>query len=110
MLTAPRNARVLVTLAPEVGPPGFIARLVRLASHVARSFDRFLPADPCRHGGGLRGFTHLFNAMRPWPREPEAIAQALESTEAWYRLIVDGGPSNPRCSALRYVASAALCS
>jgi N-acetylglucosamine-6-phosphate deacetylase len=40
---------------------------------------------------GLRGFTHLFNAMRPLgSREPGPIAQALESTDAWYGLIVDG--------------------
>jgi N-acetylglucosamine-6-phosphate deacetylase len=45
---------------------------------------------------GLRGFTHLFNAMRPLAsREPGPIAQALESTDAWYGLIVDGVHVDP---------------
>jgi len=45
---------------------------------------------------GLRGFTHLFNAMRPLAsREPGPIAQALESVDAWYGLIVDGVHVDP---------------
>jgi N-acetylglucosamine-6-phosphate deacetylase len=45
---------------------------------------------------GLRGFTHLFNAMRPLAsREPGPIAQALESPDAWYGLIVDGVHVDP---------------
>ena len=45
---------------------------------------------------GLTGFTHLFNAMRPLAsREPGPIAQALESADAWYGLIVDGVHVDP---------------
>jgi N-acetylglucosamine-6-phosphate deacetylase len=45
---------------------------------------------------GLRGFTHLFNAMRPLAsREPGPIAQALESTDSWYGFIVDGVHVDP---------------
>ena len=40
---------------------------------------------------GLTGFTHLFNAMRALDaREPGPIGAALDSTDAWYGLIVDG--------------------
>jgi N-acetylglucosamine-6-phosphate deacetylase len=45
---------------------------------------------------GLKGFTHLFNAMRPLSsREPGPIAAALESPNAWYGLIVDGFHVSP---------------
>jgi len=45
---------------------------------------------------GLTGFTHLFNAMRPLSsREGGPIAQALESPDAWYGLIVDGVHVDP---------------
>src|SRR5262249_61564573 len=40
---------------------------------------------------GLTGFTHLFNARPPLlSREPGPIAAALEASNAWYGLIVDG--------------------
>ena len=40
---------------------------------------------------GLRGFTHLFNAMRPLnSREPGPIAAALETPDVWFGIIVDG--------------------
>jgi N-acetylglucosamine-6-phosphate deacetylase len=45
---------------------------------------------------GLSGFTHLFNAMRPLQsRDPGPIAAALDSTTAWYGLIVDGWHVSP---------------
>jgi len=45
---------------------------------------------------GLAGFTHLFNAMRPLAsREPGPIARALEASDAWYGLIVDGVHVDP---------------
>jgi N-acetylglucosamine-6-phosphate deacetylase len=92
MLTAPRNGVLLVTLAPEVVPPGFIARLVAAGvrvslGHSMASYRQTRAAI----SEGLTGFTHLFNAMRPLSsREPGPIAQALESPDAWYGLIVDG--------------------
>jgi N-acetylglucosamine-6-phosphate deacetylase len=45
---------------------------------------------------GLSGFTHLFNAMRPLTsREPGPVAAALEATDAWFGIIVDGFHVNP---------------
>jgi len=92
LLTTPRNGVLLVTLAPEVVPPGFIARLaaagVRVSlGHSMATYEQTRAAM----AEGLKGFTHLFNAMRPMAsRDPGPIALALESTDAWYGLIVDG--------------------
>jgi N-acetylglucosamine-6-phosphate deacetylase len=92
MLTAPRNGVLLVTLAPEVVPPGFIARLVAAGVRVSLGHSMASYRETrAAMAEGLTGFTHLFNAMRPLSsREPGPIAQALESPDAWYGLIVDG--------------------
>ena len=82
----------LVTLAPERMPAGFVATLAQAGicvalGHSAASYDE------TRTGiaEGLRGFTHLFNAMLPLAsRAPGPIAAALETPEAWYGLIADG--------------------
>lgn len=97
MLTARRNGVLLVTLAPEVVPPGFIAQLVAAGVRVAlgHSMASYRQTQAAM-AEGLTGFTHLFNAMRPLAsREPGPIAQALESPEAWYGLIVDGVHVDP---------------
>jgi N-acetylglucosamine-6-phosphate deacetylase len=97
MLTAPRNGVLLLTLAPEVVPPGFIALLVAAGVRVSlgHSMASYRQTRAAM-AEGLKGFTHLFNAMRPLAsREPGPIAQALESTDAWYGLIVDGVHVDP---------------
>ena len=97
LLTAPRNGVLLVTLAPEVVPPGFIARLVAAGVRVSlgHSMATYRQTGAAM-AEGLTGFTHLFNAMRPMSsREPGPIVQALESADAWYGLIVDGVHVDP---------------
>ena len=97
MLTAPRNGVLLVTLAPEVVPPGFIAQLVAAGVRVSlgHSMASYRQTGAAMEQG-LTGFTHLFNAVRPLSsREPGPIAQALESPDAWYGLIVDGVHVDP---------------
>lgn len=92
LLTSPRNGILLVTLAPEMVPRGFIARLVSAGVRVSlgHSMASYRQTGEAMTEG-LTGFTHLFNAMRPLSsREPGPIAQALESPDAWYGLIVDG--------------------
>ena len=97
MLTAPRKGTLLVTLAPEVVPPGFIEQLVTAGARVAlghsmASYQQTRAAMT----EGLSGFTHLFNAMRPLAsREPGPIAQALDSPHASYGIIVDGAHVDP---------------
>jgi N-acetylglucosamine-6-phosphate deacetylase len=97
ILTAPRNGATLVTLAPELVPQGFIAQLV--AAGVRVSLGHSMASYQQTHSAmveGLRGFTHLFNAMRPLTsREPGPIARALESADSWYGLIVDGVHVDP---------------
>jgi N-acetylglucosamine-6-phosphate deacetylase len=97
LLTAPRNGVLLVTLAPEVVPPGFIAGLVAAGVRVSLGHSMATYQQTrAAMGEGLTGFTHLFNAMRPLAsREGGPIAQALESTDAWYGLIVDGVHVDP---------------
>ena len=97
MLTAPRNGALLVTLAPEVVPPGFIARLVAAGVRVSLGHSMATYRQTrAAMAEGLTGFTHLFNAMRPMSsREGGPIAQALESPDAWYGLIVDGVHVDP---------------
>jgi N-acetylglucosamine-6-phosphate deacetylase len=97
MLTAPRSRVLLVTLAPEIVPPGFIAQLV--ASGICVSLGHSMASYQQTRAAmaeGLTGFTHLFNAMRPLSsREGGPIARALESPDAWYGLIVDGVHVDP---------------
>jgi N-acetylglucosamine-6-phosphate deacetylase len=97
MLTAARAGAMLITLAPERLPAGFIARLVASGlrvslGHSAATYQQTRVAMT----DGLTGFTHLFNAMPPLrSRDPGPIAAALESTTAWYGLIVDGVHVDP---------------
>jgi N-acetylglucosamine-6-phosphate deacetylase len=97
MLTAPRHGALLVTLAPEVVPAGFIAALVAAGVRVSLGHSMATYEETrAAMAEGLTGFTHLFNAMRPLSsRDPGPIAQALESPEAWYGLIVDGVHVDP---------------
>jgi N-acetylglucosamine-6-phosphate deacetylase len=45
---------------------------------------------------GLRGITHLFNAMSPLtPREPGLVGAALYDTTTWCGIIVDGHHVDP---------------
>jgi N-acetylglucosamine-6-phosphate deacetylase len=92
-----KKGELLVTLAPERVPKGFIAELVRSGvrvslGHSMATYDETLAAT----AEGLSGFTHLFNAMRPMAsREPGPIAAALESEKAWFGMIVDGVHVSP---------------
>lgn len=97
MLCAERRGVLLVTLAPERVPKGFISRLVQCGAlvslgHSMASYEETRAAM----GEGLSGFTHLFNAMRPLAsREPGPIAAALEASQAWFGMIVDGFHVDP---------------
>jgi N-acetylglucosamine-6-phosphate deacetylase len=57
------------------------------AGHTASDYDTVMEAT--RHG--LRGFTHVFNAMPPLAgRDPGPVGAALDSRDTWCGLIVDG--------------------
>jgi N-acetylglucosamine-6-phosphate deacetylase len=91
------TGQMLVTLAPERVPKGFIAKLTRSGRRVSLGHSMATYEETCSAmAEGLSGFTHLFNAMRPLAsREPGPIAAALESPDASYGLIVDGWHVSP---------------
>jgi N-acetylglucosamine-6-phosphate deacetylase len=92
IITADAPGVVLVTLAPERVPQGFIRHLVAKGvrvslGHTMATYEQTRAAL----AEGLSGFTHLFNAMPQLAsRAPGPIAAALETPGVWYSLIVDG--------------------
>jgi len=86
------HGRVLLTIAPEEVEDSVIARLAEAgivisAGHTVASFERTCAAV----GHGVRGFTHLFNAMPPInSRQPAVTTAALTGRETWCGIIVDG--------------------
>jgi N-acetylglucosamine-6-phosphate deacetylase len=92
MLTSFKKGVLLVTLAPEQAPAGFIARLAAAGVRIALGHSMASYAETsAAMAEGLTGFTHLFNAMPPLSaREPGPVAAALEQPNAYYGLIVDG--------------------
>ncbi|WP_372017812.1 N-acetylglucosamine-6-phosphate deacetylase [Pseudoxanthomonas sp. 10H] len=97
MATSLDNGVTLITLAPEQVPLGTVRDMVArgaivVAGHTAASYEQ------ARAGldAGLRGFTHLFNAMSPLQgREPGAVGAALEDRDSWCGVIVDGVHVHP---------------
>ena len=87
----------VITLAPEQVPLDDIRALVArgaivVAGHTAATYEE------ARAGldAGIRGFTHLYNAMSPLTgREPGAVGAALEDTASWCGIIVDGVHVHP---------------
>ena len=97
LLVSQHPGITLVTLAPEQVPAGFIAELAKAGVVVALGHSMATYAQTkAALAEGLTGFTHLFNAMRPLAsREPGPIAAALESSNAWFGMIVDGAHVDP---------------
>src|SRR5215470_3139002 len=97
LLTSPSDRLRLVTLAPEQVRAGLITDLTKAGVRVALGHSMATYAQTrAALAEGLTGFTHLFNAMRPLAsREPGPIARALEASDAWYGLIVDGVHVDP---------------
>lgn len=92
LLSTPHGGVTMVTLAPEKTTPESIralsdAGVIVSAGHTDATFDELQPAL----ASGLRGFTHLFNAMSGLgSREPGAVGAALANEDNWCGLIVDG--------------------
>jgi N-acetylglucosamine-6-phosphate deacetylase len=97
LLAKPTGGVTMVTLAPECTTPAIIRALTEAgvivsAGHTNATFDELQPA----FAAGLRGFTHLFNAMSPMTsREPGAVGAALANADSWVGLIVDGHHVHP---------------
>ncbi|HUX74737.1 MAG TPA: N-acetylglucosamine-6-phosphate deacetylase [Steroidobacteraceae bacterium] len=96
-LTRLRGGRTVLTLAPEITTPQMIAELTAggvlvSAGHSNASYAETTAAI----AHGLRGFTHLFNAMAPFaPREPGIVGAALYDPDTWCGIIVDGHHVDP---------------
>ena len=97
MVASLDNGPTLLTLAPEQVPLDTVRALVErgvivAAGHTAATYEE------ARAGldAGIRGFTHLYNAMSPLQgREPGAVGAALEDRDSWVGVIVDGVHVHP---------------
>lgn len=96
LLSSLRGGRTLVTLAPELAPPGLIRRLtdrgvIVAAGHTLATYDDMRRA----RDEGLTGITHLFNAMTGMEsRAPGVVGAALDG-DFCCGLIVDGHHVHP---------------
>lgn len=92
-----RHGRTVLTLAPEQVSETALIELVRrgvivAAGHTAASYAQLMRAFEL----GVRGVTHLFNAMSPLTgREPGAVGAALDHRDCWCGLINDGYHVHP---------------
>jgi N-acetylglucosamine-6-phosphate deacetylase len=97
LLSSLQRGRTLVTLAPERAGQDTIERLrdagvVIAAGHSNAGYAVVTDAL----ARGVRGFTHLFNAMSPLTsREPGVVGAALHDQESWCAIIVDGWHVHP---------------
>lgn len=97
LLSRLRGGRTVLTLAPEMTTTEKIAELVAAgilvsAGHSDANYAQTVAAID----HGLRGFTHLFNAMaRLEPRAPGIVGAALYDPETWCGIIVDGHHVDP---------------
>ena len=97
LATSLDNGVTLITLAPEQVPMDSIRALVArgaiiAAGHTAGSYDEI------RAGleAGVRGFTHLYNAMSPLQgRDPGTVGAALDDRDSWCGVIADGVHVHP---------------
>jgi N-acetylglucosamine-6-phosphate deacetylase len=97
LLCSLQTGRTLVTLAPEMTTPDIIAELTARGVIVSAGHTNATYSQTTRAiAHGLRGFTHLFNAMSPLtPRAPGAVGAALHDGTAWCGIIVDGHHVDP---------------
>jgi N-acetylglucosamine-6-phosphate deacetylase len=91
------DLRLIVTLAPEHTQPGQIQSLTAagihvFAGHTNANYEQLSAAAQ----QGLRGITHLFNAMSPLTgREPGAVGAALDNDQLWVGVIADNHHVHP---------------
>jgi N-acetylglucosamine-6-phosphate deacetylase len=88
---------VLLTLAPELFEPADIAALagqglVLAAGHSLATYEQAMAG----FAAGVRGVTHLFNAMSgPESRAPGLVGAALDHPDVWCGIIADGFHAHP---------------
>jgi N-acetylglucosamine-6-phosphate deacetylase len=92
----------MVTLAPELAPPGFINALATRGAVVSAGHTE---ADPEQIGAAvdehLRAGTHVWNGMPPVrSRRPGPVAALLSDSRIWCGYIADGHHLSPATLAL----------
>lgn len=92
-----RSGRTLLTLAPEMTTTDMIAALAKAGVLISAGHSNATYAETTAAiAHGVRGFTHLFNAMaRLEPRQPGIVGAALYDTGTWCGIIVDGHHVDP---------------
>ena len=106
LVTSLAGGVTLLTLAPESAGAAMISRLnargvLVFGGHSAATYAQTREALDA----GLRGFTHLFNAMSPLQsREPGMVGAALEDRHSWCGLIADGAHIHPATFAVAVAA------
>ena len=108
LLQSLRGGKMLLTIAPECTPPELLralsdAGVILAAGHSEATCEQIEVALQ----QGLRGFTHLFNAMSPLTsRAPGVVGAALLDRYSWCGIIVDGHHVDPRTLRVALAAKA----
>jgi N-acetylglucosamine-6-phosphate deacetylase len=101
---AAAQLKILITLAPETLRPNLIHDLTQqgilvFAGHTDATYEQIQTAN----NEGLAGFTHLYNAMSQMTaREPGVVGAALENSQTWCGIILDGHHVHPAAARLAY--------
>ena len=97
LLCGLRGGRTVLTLAPEMTSGDMIAQLTAKGILISAGHsDANFAQTSAAIAHGVRGFTHLFNAMAPLaPREPGIVGAALYDSSTWCGIIVDGHHVDP---------------
>src|SRR5581483_285766 len=97
VLCSARNGRTLVTVAPECISPGQIARLTEAGVIVSAGHsDADYETVRAAFDAGMRGVTHLFNAMSQLTNRAQGmVGAALEDPGIYAGIIIDGHHIHP---------------
>lgn len=97
LLSAPTGGKTMLTLAPEMTDSETLSSLAKAGIILSAGHTNATHAEVKQAlGHGLRGFTHLFNAMSQLGnREPGVVGAALEDSGSWCGIIVDGVHVDP---------------
>jgi N-acetylglucosamine-6-phosphate deacetylase len=96
LLASLEHGKTLVTLAPELAPPGAISALVGqgvivAAGHTLASYEQMQRGID----EGLTGVTHLYNAMTPLESRAPGVVGAAFDSDLVCGIIVDGHHVHP---------------
>jgi N-acetylglucosamine-6-phosphate deacetylase len=105
LLSSLKQGKTLVTLAPELAPPGAIRALTERGVIVAAGHSLAHYEDMERAiAEGLTGVTHLYNAMTQMEGRKPGIVGAAFANALYAGLIVDGHHVHPAAMVAAYQA------